>query len=895
MRIHRCGLYAGIALTISLSTTSLNAAEENLAAEISPLTVERMSITGSRIQREEMTSTAPMTVFTADDIAKTGATSVDAVLQRMSASAGFAGNQTNAYWTDGGYGSTQVNLRGIGVNRTLVLLNGRRMTNSGTGANASVDLNTIPVSVIERIEVLKDGASAIYGADAVAGVVNIITKQHIDGVEFQARTGITAEGDGEQYNYDLAMGKTTDRGSLYMAMSYDKTQAVDMTSRAACPLTEVNGELVCTGSSNLSGGWGEILDENGQPTGEKIKLTPDGSSEYDPSERDNYYKYFNAVQPNERFNVFAYGEYDINDKVQFYSEAMFTHRNTHLPATPQTVNGIVVSSEHESNDTGHEVMIYGRRLAEAPREFHIKSNTWRLVTGLKGEFDNGWLWDTSINYGSNRGTDETSNVINNSRLAEATDYANCSSDPAIPCPDFWGEGSLSQEAMDYFLFDMKDSGGNEQMNINAQVTGELWQLPAGTMSFASGYEYRKEKGWSDPDPLKMSGEAEAPQQDPISGSYVANEVFIETMVPLLSDTPMAKQVELTAALRYSHFDTFGSDTNYKLGLQWALNDQFRVRATQSTAFRVPNIPELFGGVSQGYMNTTDPCSNWTSLDPNSNRYQNCQAAGVPGGYIQEGTILTDRGGNPDLKPEEAETFTAGVVWNVEAIKGLSMTLDYYRIDVDNAVNTVNGSSKLAACYDSAGMSHPFCSDEHFIRDPNTGEITYLQTQLGNAANETVSGVDFALFYQRDFGEYSTSTTLEVGYLDEYSIQTYEDGPVEERAGTIGYDGSYTKWRANAYFDVAKDDWQVSYNIQYIGAADDQYATAGDIGDSVDAVTYHNVQMQYRFNQQLSVNGGIDNIFNQQAPYHQSYTDANTNTMTYDLMGRRFYIGVKMAM
>lgn len=189
-----------------------------------PTAMERIAITGSRIQREEMASTAPMTVFTAQDIEKTGATSVEVLLQRMTASAGFAGNQTNAYWTEGGYGSTQVNLRGLGVNRTLVLLNGRRMLNSGTGANSSVDLNTIPISVVERIEVLKDGASAIYGADAVAGVVNIITRQQIEGVEFQARTGITEQNDGGQYKLDLALGHVGERGSAYVAMSYDKTQ-----------------------------------------------------------------------------------------------------------------------------------------------------------------------------------------------------------------------------------------------------------------------------------------------------------------------------------------------------------------------------------------------------------------------------------------------------------------------------------------------------------------------------------------------------------------------------------------------------------------------------------------------------------------------------------------------
>lgn len=857
--------------------------------------IERIAITGSRIAREEMMSTAPMTIFTAQDIAKTGATSVDLVLQRMSASSGFAGNQTSAYWTNGGYGSTQVNLRGLGVNRTLVLLNGRRMVNSGTGANSSVDLNTIPVSIIERIEVLKDGASAIYGADAVAGVVNIITKAHIDGVELQVRTGITEQGDGEQYLFDVAAGKVSERASGYLAMSYDKTEAITMTSRTPCPLVEANGQLVCGGSSALPAGRGYFLDQSGKPVGSEVKLTSTGSEPYLSSDKDNIFEYFNAVQPNERLNIFAAGDYDITRHVQLFSEAMYTHRTTTLPATPQTVSGILIPSWYESNPTERDFLLNSRRLAEAPREFNVESDTWRVVAGLKGDLNNGWQWDTALNYGSNRGSFEVSNVINKTRLAAATDDNRCAANTDIPCANFWGENSLTPSMLDYFLFDIQSRGGNEQFSVTANLTGDLWQLPAGTIGFATGFEHRKEKGWSNPDPLAISGEANTSQQDAISGHYTADEVYLEAFIPLMADNPLAKAVDLTAALRYSHFDTFGSDTNYKLGLQWMLNDTLTLRATQSSAFRVPNIPELFGGISQGSMNTTDPCSAWRQLDPNTTRFINCQADGVPVDYQHQGTMLTDRGGNADLKPEEADTFTAGVVWHVGVIEGLNLTLDYYKINIENAINSVNGSSKLAACYDSANLSHPFCSDAHFQRDSQTGTITYLQTQLGNAATEAVSGVDLAVFYPKDIGAFSTNTTLEVSYLDEYNLQTYAGAPVEKRAGTIGYDGSYTHWRSNVYFDLAKDAWRVSYNMQYIGAADDQFASAGDIGDAVGAVTYHNMQLYYQLSSRVGLTGGVDNLFDKPAPYHQSYTDGNTNTMTYDLQGRRYYLSLKWMM
>ncbi|MGL4612836.1 MAG: TonB-dependent receptor [Shewanella sp.] len=860
--------------------------------QVAQTTIERIAITGTRIQQAELTSAVPMTVFTAQDIEKIGATSVDVLLQRMTASAGFAGNQTNAYWTEGGYGSTQVNLRGLGVNRTLVLLNGRRMVNSGTGANSSVDLNTIPVSVIERIEVLKDGASAIYGADAVAGVVNILTKQQIDGIELQARTGLTEENDGEQYKLDLAFGHVGDRASAYLALSYDKTEAVDMLSRAPCPLEESNGELVCGGSSALAGGRGYFVDKDGKPISDQLMLLPSGTASYTSNIKDNSFQYFNSVQPNERVNLFAYGEYDLSADNQLFAEAMYTHRNSQLPATPQSISGIVIPAWHESNPTDSDFYLQSRRLSEAPRQFDIKADTWRLASGIRGDLDNSWYWDATVNYGRNQGSFGVSNVINKARLAEATDYSNCHLDPNIPCANLWGEGSLTSEMLNHFLFTMRDTGGNEQFSVSTNITGELWQLPAGMMSFAAGLEHRNEKGWSDPDPFKISGEANTAQQAPINGSYSADEIYLEAFLPILSDMHFAKSVELTAALRYSYFDTFGEDTNYKIGLMWAINDSVTLRATQSTAFRVPNIPELFGGIDQGYMNTTDPCNEWTKLDPNSVRYANCMAVGVPQDYKQEGTILTDRGGNADLKPEEANTFTAGIVWNIGLLEGLNLTLDYYKIEIENAINSVNGSSKLAACYDSKNMAHPFCSDEHFVRDPHTGKITYLQTQLGNAANEIISGVDMALFYQKDIADFTTNTTWELSYLDQYDLQTYAGAPVESLAGTIGYDGSYTKWRSNLYFDLSNNLWRFGYNIQYIGGADDQFATQGDIGDSVGSVVYHNAQIQYYMNNNLAFTVGIDNILDKQAPYHQSYTDANTNTMTYDLMGRRYYIGMK---
>ena len=240
---------------------ALNNASAQNAPEVAKGSPEKLQVTGSRINlnREQIAGVGPVTVLDRESIERSGAVSVETLLQRLPASAGFAGNQTSAYWTSNGWGTAQVNLRGLGINRTLVLLNGRRVVNGGTGANSSVDLNMIPVAMIERIEVLRDGASSIYGADAVAGVVNIITKRALNGGEIAARYGETSRSDGDESSIDLTWGLVGERGSLMTSISYANSGPVSMASRAPCDLGERNGRLECVNNSSTLGGRARLV------------------------------------------------------------------------------------------------------------------------------------------------------------------------------------------------------------------------------------------------------------------------------------------------------------------------------------------------------------------------------------------------------------------------------------------------------------------------------------------------------------------------------------------------------------------------------------------------------------------------------------------------------------
>lgn len=859
--------------------------------------MERVQITGSRInlRQEQISGVGPVTVIDAETIQRSGAISVETLLQRLPSSAGTAGNQSSAYWTSNGYGTTQVNLRGLGIDRTLVLLNGRRVVSGGTGANSSVDLNMIPVAMIERIEVLKDGASAIYGADAVAGVVNIITKKAFDGVDAAVRYGKTDRGDGAEKSVDLVWGLRGERGSLVSSLNYSESGPVNLASRAPCSLFEEDGKLVCSGSSSTIGGRARLADGRRVNFNQDPNGNPRGFETYSAAKHAyNSNPFLNAVNPIKRIGVSAFGNLRLNEQVDLFTELMFTNRKSEQLATPGAIGvyrPIRIAASHPTNPTGQDLTLERRRVAEVgPRHFFQETNTFRIVAGLKGRLGDSWDWSASLNWGRNTGIDGMTNIINLDRVDATLDAATCGKSPtAAPCGNYLGYGNLSPAVLDYIHFTTRDHGGNDQKSFNAGISGELFALPAGPVGFASGFEYRREQGWRDPDSLIVSGAANTNAMDPIAGEYSAREIFAELSVPLLAKLPLVQSLNLNAAARYSDYSLFGSQGTYKLGLDWQVIPSLKLRANRSTAFRVPNVPELFGGVSEGNLTTTDPCNNWNTMDPNSAVYQNCRASGVPVGFRQFGpSILTTGGGNPKLEPEEADTFTVGAVWT--PAKSLTLTLDYFNIEIDNAIETVPGSTKLSVCYNSPGLSHIFCSPSSFTRDPRTGEINFLSSQPANAARQRVSGIDVGALLDFSLLGWSSSLQADVSRLNRFDVAPFPGGEVIEYAGKItGGRGSYAKWRSTASLTMARGPWSGSYTVQHIGKAEDINAAPEDIGARAPSVLYHNASLKYAFGKATTLSFGVDNLFDKRPPYIQSWTDGNTDTMTYDLLGRRWHV------
>ncbi len=847
-------------------------------------------VTGSRIRRADIEGVGPTTVVTQEEIANTGIVNVETLLQRLPANAGQAGNQTAAYWTGNGWGTSQVNLRGLGIKRTLVLLNGRRIVAGGTGANSSPDLNMIPVNMLARTEVLKDGASAVYGADAVAGVVNLITRKDFEGIEVGGRYGITEEGDGQDRTLDFMGGIRGERGGVMVAATYQNTDPINMGDRVPCAYSGASGSLVCSNSASTIGGRAALPD--GTMINFNQELGGDGDF-YEPYSSAihnyNYVRDLNAVNPIERYNIAAFGDYALTDSVELFGEFLYTKRKTNQIATPGTLRNIAIAADNPINPTGEDILLIQRRLKEAgPRGFFQDTDTYQASGGLRGQLSSGWNWEVAATWGKNTGDDGQTNVVNLEKLGFALDPNTCGSN-GIPCADLLGYGDLTPEALDYLLFTSVGTGGNELFSVTGDVTGDLFELPAGTVGFAAGATYRKEKGWRTPDELTIAGVANTNQQDPISGSISAKEAYAEVSVPVFGDAPFAQSFVLDGALRFSDYDLFGTDWNYKLGADWAIVDGVRLRATYGTGFRVPNVPELFSGVSEGNLTTTDPCSGY-STSGNATLIANCQASGVPAGYTQlGGTVLTSRGGNPDLQPEDSTTWTLGAV--IEPTSGLTFTADWFDIEIKDAIRTIPGSTKLAVCYASENLSSEFCDD--FTRSSLTGELTYLQAQSINTGLEKMSGLDLGMIYDRMIGDFEVTLNLNVTWLNEYVVYPFEGGDPIEFDGYIGGgNGGYPEWRGYGVLSVAKGAVTGTWSTQWIGSGTDFNAAPGDLGYSMPDVFYHNAQIAFDVADNYRFSFGVDNVFDRDAPFVRSWTDANTDTMTYDLMGRRFYVGVR---
>ncbi|NMP30745.1 TonB-dependent receptor [Thalassotalea sp. M1531] len=860
----RCALFVGAANTALITTSTF---AEELGVEKA---VERIQVTGSRIKRADMETASPVTVIDASEISASGVTSIDQLLQKTTAASGA---MTNPGINNGSGGNATINLRGLGAQRTLVLVNGRRMINSGTGASSTVDLNTIPVAMIQRVEVLKDGASAVYGSDAVAGVVNIILKRDFEGFEMNTSGGISGEGDAEEVGIDITMGTTFDRGNLVVGLQFMDRGDASQADRdfSDCPISEKVGEdgkpeLYCGGSSYTPNGhiWG--------PDGESLQGNPDGSwHEFSDSDKYNYSEVSYLSTPMKRFNVTALGTYELTDYSTFFSEVMYTKRWSEQQMAPQpvwfdfTYEEWMGDSLIEHGLAYGDELSYGRRMTDTgPRQFKQTVDTFRTVIGVEGELDNGWSWDTSVNFGRNDSVEQLANLHNMGLIQE--DINSGTFNPL-------DQDSWSQENLSTYTYTEQNSGGSQSLTLAASLSGELFELPAGYAGFAAGIEKRTDKAWYTPDSLTSQGMANDPRVEPTSGSYDVHEAYMELALPLLADAPLAEHVELSTAVRYFDYSTFGDDATWKLGLTWKLNDQLMVRSVASTAFRAPTVDELFGGESPSFDQV-----NHSATDQDQ----------------AEVTV----GGNEQLTPEEADTLTFGIVYEPSWFDGFSVTADYYRIEIDNAITKVDSQYIVDQCLGDDGTpintESALCKSADISMD-NSGRIKFNNT-LQNIGAENISGLDINLAYSFQAAGIDWRANLDTTFLNEYEVEV--TGETTDYSGLItGGIGSYAEVKSNFSLTASGSDWNATYKARYIAGMDSASCLSDPsacYAPSTPSIVYHDINGSYNFSETLTLSGGVNNLFDKEAPYYTGNNDSNTDPYTYDVIGRYVFVKASVA-
>lgn len=890
----------GFALIASAPTSAI-AQDAAQAANI-----EEVVVTGSRIARDPLSTTGPITLMDSESIAESGVTSVDDLLRELP-SMGTNGIGKNS--NNGGAGMSTVDLRQLGTDRTLVLVNGRRYVASSTGTGAAVDLGNIPVAMIERVEVLTDGASAVYGSDAVAGVINIVTKSDFDGVELSAQTGDSFSGGGATNELSVTFGNSGDGYSLVGGLSYNKMEEISYSDRDWANYYSSNNPL------------GTIKTGMGGNT----QLYPTGNAD---APYDARYESFNLQDmwlqgASERIGFNLNGKFEINDTTEAYFESSFANRrssqqlagqpmpntfadpskfdadqkaaldswwesqgfdhtdyasywadsNSKMIDIPEGCEGGNWDSTYTDKDGNEQYCYYTgvNSRADKARISSQDSNTVRLLAGVDGEFKNGWSWDVFGSYGESSISETIENSINK------TEYDAAIAAGANPI------GGWDDDLQASYYTDFSTSE-YVMKNFGASVAGELGMLPGGEIGFAAGAEYRDEWTRSTPSIETANGDTAGNQTLPTEGGYHVTEVFAEFNLPVLQGVKYADELSFDAAVRYSDFSTFGGQGTYRLGGVWAINPEVRVRSSYSTSYRAPTVYDLYQGAAQSYEGLADPCSS-----DYSGTLAEGACNGVPGSYTQTDTQLpVSFTGNEDLQPEEADTFTFGVVYTPDFAEDLSFTIDYYDITIDNSIGVVSTSTMLEDCYTNGNQAT--CDSLSVERDPQ-GNITNMQNQLQNTGFIETSGIDVDLTQNMYFDAGELSYSIQVNYLLTYDFEN-PDGSVEDDIGYVTSIGSavYSEWRGLANVQWTADRWSMGATVQYIGEGyNDDYAIYGpEYYNNIDAVTYLDLNGSYKLSETAMLRAGIDNVLDKEPQMITVFDDVNGS---YDFRGRYFWVGV----
>ncbi|MCX2780909.1 TonB-dependent receptor plug domain-containing protein [Microbulbifer thermotolerans] len=907
-------------------------------AQENATTVEEVIVTGSRIARDDFSSSSPISTYGSEDLDKAGLASIDEFLKEDPAFTGYQmGTSTN---NGSDQGQKKIDMRGLGFNRTLVLINGRRTIGDVNGDGA-VDINTVPEAMIERVEVLKDGASTIYGSDALAGVVNFVLKDDFEGFELKGNFGQgTEDGQAQNSGFSMLAGLGSDRGHMLMSLSYSQQDEMYQAERpwateALYPQLQEDGTFKAVGS--------------GSSNSRKITVPGVGTFIYDeelgkarPFTTEDVYNYapVNAlITPNKRWQFGAIGNVEITDETEGYFEALYTRRTSHQRLAPdasfavttvqtpnngEQMNDFVPASnpynpfgDNPANDlgiSGQDVRVNRRFEESGGRLFTQTADTYRMVAGIRGDFGGIVDWDFSYTFAENQTTDETTNYGRFDRWAIAVDPDACAADPV--CAEagvlnpFGDYRSITQEQMDYLTAgSLKDvyKGRLEMAALN--FSGDMFSMPGGTAGWALGLEHRHEQGSYVPDEFISGGLTTGGAGDPQEGDFSVSEVYGEIFLPVLDN------LSFNASTRYSDYDTSaGSATTFKVGMDYQPINDLRVRAGISTGFRAPNISELNQGASGGFPIVEPICEfadrRLAAGDISQVAYDNCKALGINTtdagelGFAWQSYYETSAPEKP-LEPEESESFNLGFVYTPSFMENLSFSVDYWNIEIDNVIGAEDINDLHAACMNSVDLSsiactafiggNPYLDVPVDSSDPSLGYMPYpndASGAFGNLGTLRTDGFDFAAKYQGELsvGPIQGYTLSWTGTLVESYEREFPLAGSRELVGTANGFEVFPEWRWSTNVGIFGDNWTLDWDMRYIDETVDALRPASITDDAVaEDIIYHDLIGSYTW-QNINFSLGINNVTDEDAPRFHSAFNANTEPGMYDVIGRRVFTG-----
>ncbi len=961
--------------------------------------IEEVVVTGSRIRKDTFSSAAPMDVVLTEAAKVRGISDVATMLQTTTVAAGSpqvtpAISSVNV--VNGGLGTSTLSLRGLGANRTLVLLNGRRAGPSGVqGAVSSFDLNNIPLAAIDRVEILKDGASSIYGSDAIAGVVNIFTRKD-DGAEFTAFYSQPGEAGGEQLRVSGSWGKSFDRGYFRVTGDYsdqtilqrgdrdffdcnewgvydqDTGQRADLidprtneyycddlpwghvwvydyaadygdgTTNAGPPVFlmqyDRDGALAANGVPplatgpnpnwlNAPAGW--------FPVGRNDPLT-DSLVDSEPAIQD-----LTTLVPEAKIvTAFLEGEYQLTDEITAYGEALLSQRKTTDVGWRQVWTYVY---NYDSADLGYssdpfsEGWTGAQWLSPLTLTQHsgqrVTIDYQRFVAGLRGEMDTflpDWNWEVSFQYSVSDGEYEDDQILTDALELPYFRTGSCVGETTLTseraCVDInWFDpgflaGDIPQDVQNYLY--AVETGNTEytQWSAEAFISGDVIELPAGPLLFAAGMLYQEDELVDTPGPITEAGNAwGASTAGVTAGDDATVAVYGEVNVPILSDLPLVDFLELTSSVRYTDVDSYGSDTTYKVGMNWGITDEFRVRSTYGTSFRTPALYELYLARQTSFplsARNSDPCIEWgTKLadgDISQRTADNCAADGLPPDFLftVSPTVVTG-GGLGVLQAETSDALTAGFVWQ-PSFANLSVSVDYFEIEVTDEVDVIGAQNIVFGCYSSAFFpDEPLCDLFDRSSDPSegiVGSITEIRDSYINISRQVNRGMDVALSWTKELGLGTFVLDTQHTFNFEDTIGLF-DNTEEDHSGEAGH----PDWVGNLNLTLMRDQWSFYWGVSYFSETNNYASfgtsTAGWYGDeevnldlTAEARTYHTLSVSREFDVGVTARLGVANVLNEEPPGMSSYTTGGEVDVLggvafysqYDWYGRRYFLDVTMA-